>query len=124
MFTNKLTRHGEHLLRYGSLQIGGLFAERVDPVGLLDMAGEVFLLVLPRVEELFGRGGEGNHHHRFARLEVRVGEAGVQVARTEVAPRLRQPAAPAPDALHVGEDAGGPVGRHRIVYPHPPIVLL
>ena len=70
MLANKPFGHGEHLLRYGSLQIGGLFAERVDPVGLLYMAGEVLLFVLPRVEELFGRGGEGNHHHRFARLEV------------------------------------------------------
>lgn len=88
MFANKSFGYVEHLLRDCSLQVGGLFTERVDSVGLFDVPGEMFLLVLPRIEELGWGRGDGNHHHRFARLEVRVGEAGVQVARTKVADSL------------------------------------
>lgn len=80
MFTDELPGYREHPLGDGSLQIGGFLAERVDTVGLLDVPGEVFLLVLPRVKELLGTGGAGNHHHRFPLSEVRVGDSRVQVA--------------------------------------------
>lgn len=84
MFTNKLPDYGEHPLGDGSLQIGSFLAVWAYAEGLFNVPGKVFLLMLPRVEELFGRGGTGNHHHRFTILEIRVGDSRVQVPSLQI----------------------------------------
>lgn len=95
-------RHGEHPLRDFPFKVGRLLAVRVDAVCLLDMAGEVLLLMLPRVQELLRCRGEGNHHHRLPGAEVRVCYPRVQVALRQAAVCPLQMSAPAPGTFHVG----------------------
>lgn len=95
-------RYWEHPLRDFPLKVGRLLAVRVDTVCLLDMAGEVLLLMLPRVQELLRCRGEGNHHHRLPGAEVRVGDARVQVALRQAAVCPLQLSTPAPGTFHVG----------------------
>ena len=123
MPTNKPACHREHLLRDFPFKVGCLLAVRVDAVCLLDVAGEVLLLMLPRVKELLRCRGEGNHHHGLPRAEVRVGDARVQVALRQAAVCPLQLSAPAPGTSHVGYYAARPVGCYRIVYPHMPAVF-
>lgn len=94
--------HGEHPLRDVPFKVGGFLAVRVDAECLLDVPCEVLLLVLPRVEELGGRGSEGNHHHRFLPEEVGIGDSRVKVAFHQAAIRTVKLSVPASCTEHVG----------------------
>lgn len=123
MFAQEPPGHGEHQLTHLAGEVLGLFAVGVEVERLRDVAAKVALLVVERVLELGGRTRQGDDHHRLAPPGVAEREARIQVAAREVAPRALQLTATASRIPQVEDDAGGPVGCYRIVYPNLPIVL-
>ena len=112
----------EHLLPYLARKVLRRLSVRVETESLRDMAAQMALLVVERVLELLRGRCPAYHHDRLAPVEIGIGKTGVHVPRFEVGPRPFQVPSTATKPAQIGQYPLRPVGRHRIIDTHAPVV--
>jgi hypothetical protein len=79
--------------------------------------------MVERVLKLCRGRSKGYNHYGLPVSDIRVGDAGVQIAGSHVAVSVHQVRTSASYSLKVGDDTVGIIAVHCVIYPHFPIIV-